>query len=644
MFLQPRSGMRLLRTTAFHGSNNLNILNISPRRFFFATKPGNINKKKEIPSEEEMRRRKERKAENARKRNAKPEIKARKKESDRVRNSKPEIKERKKETNRIYRSKPEIKERIKQTNRIHNAKTMARVVQKKKKMDPYYVYNPQKERSYNWKDEISVKSFFEKVGEKLKIVDESDWYHVSNVQIRENGGSGALSRHKTLGFALKFAYPDYPWDMELFQYHKKLAAQRYLRIMLEGLLPKEIVLEYNFTKDPALYLEGSTSPSQYDFFIKEWRLAIEYQGEQHYLDIRPVKSPLSERLKRDAAKLASAVKHGIILVYIPYWWDRTRDSLSSTLHQYLPDKFLKTASPPIPTELPPDYKKIKKPGILTNKNIMMGYDYEPYENQINVKGWFMSEKLDGIRAYWDGKGNFWSKNAKIINVPESFKQLPPFPLDGELWCGYEDNQTSMVFLKMSCGAPKKIKNEEEMWEKVKFCVFDAPQIEGSYDKRHLFLKQNFTKFCNNNISLIPMQKCKGKEHLQEHLEKNIKKGGEGIMIYNPVAHYHPGRCKHVLKVKKYYESTITFLERSSKGGTLFKCLQNNGSEVWLKVTGGYWKRKPEVGSKIPVKHQGFFADSHNFKYPVLFEPLTAHEKKQARKQEKMAKKPNINIE
>jgi DNA ligase-1 len=641
---------------------------------------------------------KEKRREYDRIRNEKPVNKEKRREYDRMRNEKPENKEKRKEYNRISNEKPERKvkrieyermryakdkekrretsrqymannkqkvteanrmryannkEKIRKANRIRYANNKEKIkeefrrwyIRKMKKINSGYVHNPLK-REYDWKVKYSVKSFFEKVGKKLKIIKKSDWYHVSIAQIRENGGGGALARYGSLGFALKFAYPRYKWDMERFQYFYKLAAQRHLRLMLEELLPKGIVLEYNFTKDPALYLEGSTSnyPTQYDFFIKEWRLAIEYQGEQHYLDIRPKKAPLSERQKKDAAKLASAVKHGIVLVWIPYWWNKKRDSLSSTLNQYMPDRFPKTDSPPIPTELPPDYQKNKKPQ-LTNKNIMMGYDLETCANEIDVKGWFMSEKLDGIRAFWDGKGNFWSKNGKIINVPESFKQLPPYPLDGELWCGYEDNGTLLAFLKQCCDVVrKKTWSAVQEWEKIKFCVFDAPNVEAPYDKRHLFLENNLTQYFNSKISLVPIQKCKGKEDLQNHLDQIVKKGGEGIMIYNPVSHYHAGRCKNVLKVKKYYESTITFLERS-KDSYHFKCQQNDGSEVFLKVMGGYYMRPPKINSKIPVKHQGFFTNSQNFKYPVLIEPLSVEEKKQARKQaEKKAKKLNINIE
>jgi DNA ligase-1 len=47
----------------------------------------------------------------------------------------------------------------------------------------------------------------------------------------------------------------------------------------------------------------------------------------------------------------------------------------------------------------------------------------------------MSEKLDGVRAFWNGH-NFYSRNNNIFEAPKWFKEkMPWFPLDGELWMG-----------------------------------------------------------------------------------------------------------------------------------------------------------------------------------------------------------------
>ena len=65
-----------------------------------------------------------------------------------------------------------------------------------------------------------------------------------------------------------------------------------------------------------------------------------------------------------------------------------------------------------------------KPNLLLLKS---------YKDDINVTNWLMSEKLDGVRAYWDGK-RLISRNGREFAVPKWFiNDFPPFEIDGELW-------------------------------------------------------------------------------------------------------------------------------------------------------------------------------------------------------------------
>jgi DNA ligase-1 len=62
-----------------------------------------------------------------------------------------------------------------------------------------------------------------------------------------------------------------------------------------------------------------------------------------------------------------------------------------------------------------------------------------YEGDIDPKGWFMSEKLDGVRCYWNGS-NMYSRNGNLFYPPDWFKKLLPkdIALDGELWTKRDD--------------------------------------------------------------------------------------------------------------------------------------------------------------------------------------------------------------
>ena len=85
-----------------------------------------------------------------------------------------------------------------------------------------------------------------------------------------------------------------------------------------------------------------------------------------------------------------------------------------------------------------------------------------YKGQ-NVGGWLASEKLDGVRAYWDGR-NLLSRNGKILAAPEGWSaHFPPFALDGELYTARGE------FEKIQSIVMDKTPNVTA-WSEVKFCL------------------------------------------------------------------------------------------------------------------------------------------------------------------------------
>jgi DNA ligase-1 len=61
---------------------------------------------------------------------------------------------------------------------------------------------------------------------------------------------------------------------------------------------------------------------------------------------------------------------------------------------------------------------------------MLATDWDSSENP---KGWWMTEKYDGLRALWDGR-YLYSRLGRMIKSPEFFTEgLPSIALDGELW-------------------------------------------------------------------------------------------------------------------------------------------------------------------------------------------------------------------
>ena len=106
-----------------------------------------------------------------------------------------------------------------------------------------------------------------------------------------------------------------------------------------------------------------------------------------------------------------------------------------------------------------------------------------YEKNMKPIGWDMSEKLDGYRSIYNPeRGEFESRQNKFYNSPKWFKEfLPNIFLDGELYID-RDNFEKMGLVR------KKIPIDNE-WMKIKFCVYDAPKYNGTFNNRY-----NYTLF------------------------------------------------------------------------------------------------------------------------------------------------------
>src|SRR5438132_7278393 len=72
---------------------------------------------------------------------------------------------------------------------------------------------------------------------------------------------------------------------------------------------------------------------------------------------------------------------------------------------------------------------------------------ETWDGAQDVQGWWLSEKLDGVRAYWDGK-QFLSRLGNRYYAPAWFTAgLPAEALDGELWLARKAFQQTMSVVR-----------------------------------------------------------------------------------------------------------------------------------------------------------------------------------------------------
>ncbi len=228
--------------------------------------------------------------------------------------------------------------------------------------------------------------------------------------------------------------------------------------------------------------------------------------------------------------------------------------------------------------------------------------YQGYED---IEGWFMSEKLDGIRGYWDGE-QLKTKNGYKIHAPKWFtKNLPPFALDGELWTkrGDFENIQSIVLDDI----PSK------KWKEISYQIFEVPYIEGNFTERLQYANKWLKEKQIKHAQVIKQIKYKNKEHLNKYLHYIENLGGEGVVIKNPKLLYFTGRSANILKVKSFddMEGKVIGIN-PGKGkftdlmGSLTLSLENG---VIFRLGGGFKleerKHPPSIGSMVTFKYYSF---------------------------------------
>ena len=224
-----------------------------------------------------------------------------------------------------------------------------------------------------------------------------------------------------------------------------------------------------------------------------------------------------------------------------------------------------------------------------------------YEDSIDVSNWYMSEKLDGIRAYWDGKELF-SKNKNKIFAPSWFtKDFPPFPLDGELWTkrGDFENIQSIVLSQQ----------ESKDWENITYNIFEIPNANGNFKTRLDFLENYLKKNPNRYIKIIPQIVCKDKNHLNKFLKELLKNGAEGVIIKNPNLSYETGRTNNSLKVKEFLDDEGKVIAHNFNKDGSFKSLKIELKNKTIFNLGGGFKKEdrlnpPKIGQFVTFKYYG----------------------------------------
>ncbi|NRQ43446.1 DNA ligase [Rheinheimera sp. YQF-2] len=170
-----------------------------------------------------------------------------------------------------------------------------------------------------------------------------------------------------------------------------------------------------------------------------------------------------------------------------------------------------------------------------------------YNDTVDVRQYWVSEKLDGVRAYWDGK-QLISRGGNVIAAPNWFVAgFPAQALDGELWLGR--NQFAATLSVVSKQQPV-----DSEWQQIRYYIFELPQAEGNFTARVNAMQTLVQQQNSRYLTFVPQFRVADNAALQARLSELEQAGAEGLMLHHQDAHYKTGRSADLLKLKSYQDS------------------------------------------------------------------------------------------
>lgn len=178
---------------------------------------------------------------------------------------------------------------------------------------------------------------------------------------------------------------------------------------------------------------------------------------------------------------------------------------------------------------------------------------EVYGGKTHPALYWVSEKLDGVRALWDGKALRF-RSGRTIAAPAWFVAgLPPEALDGELWLGRGR------FDELS-GIVRKASADDAEWRQVRYMVFELPGESGtgaSFTERIERLQILVRRQGLPWLQAVEQFRVVDEVALMKAFDEVVAAAGEGLMLHRADAPYVVGRSAVLQKLKPLLDAEAT---------------------------------------------------------------------------------------
>lgn len=229
-----------------------------------------------------------------------------------------------------------------------------------------------------------------------------------------------------------------------------------------------------------------------------------------------------------------------------------------------------------------------------------------YRAGIDLSAYWVSEKYDGLRAYWDGE-RLLTRGGEVIHAPAWFVAgWPGVPLDGELWAGRGRFAEAVSTARTQ-------QPDDAAWRKMRFMVFDLPSHGGVFDQRLPALRRTVASIDKPWVLAVPQEKVKSHAELQQRLQAIVQAGGEGLMLHRGASLYRAERNDDLLKLKLHDDAeakVVAHLPGKGKhAGRLGALLVETSDGIRFRLGSGFTDAEretpPVVGSWVTYRYRGF---------------------------------------
>jgi len=237
---------------------------------------------------------------------------------------------------------------------------------------------------------------------------------------------------------------------------------------------------------------------------------------------------------------------------------------------------------------------------------------EHWDHVSDPTGCWMSDKLDGVRAYWNGEG-FYSRNGNLFHAPRFLTEaMPKVALDGEFYLGPGKLFETISIVK------EKVPSERR-WKQITFQVFDLPDSKEPFEARVAQIKKIVQQLCAHTklrpcpVQAVEQTRCTSRKHLDDYHRKVVGRGVEGTMLRLAKSLYERRRSRSLLKVVDTHTAEARVVgyepgEGKHEGilGAYQAVVLTSG--VQFKVGGGLTdaqrKRPLKLGSVFTFRYKG----------------------------------------